>query len=503
MDAVTNKLIRKIIFTFLLIILLIGLGYMLITYYFTHKFFEETSQKLNAEVAAHVINEKFQHASPFLSDGSVNKSLFGDLMHDMMAVNRGIEVYLLSKTGDVLYSVVLDHADDEEPATKIDVTPLDDFIACGGDRYILGQDPRNPDEQKIFSAAEFSIEGQDGYIYVILASQRFEQVSKSVFGSYFLKLGLGASLATLLFAGVVGVMVIWYLTKTLREIIATVRRFKEGDLTARVNEAHTKDLSVLADTFNDMADTLVENIEELKSVEQLRRELIANVSHDLRTPLAVTRGYIETLQMKRKRLTEEDSEKYLGIVYTSIEKLEELIHQLFEYSKLEAKQITPAKEPFSIADLAHDTFEKYQQLAAQKNIGFQLNIERNLPSVFADISLVERVLQNLIDNALKFTPDGGTITIEMKSTLKSVAVAIKDTGVGIPESQIEEIFERYKQAKSEPKTTKEGAGLGLAIAKKIVELHDSAIQVVSKPNLGTTFQFQLPLVSPRLNLPSA
>ena len=104
-------------------------------------------------------------------------------------------------------------------------------------------------------------------------------------------------------------------------------------------------------------------------------------------------------------------------------------------------------------------------------------------------------MQNLIDNALKFTPDGGTITIAMQSSLKSVSVAIKDTGAGIPESEIEEIFERYKQAKSEPKKSKEGAGLGLAIAKKIVELHDSAIQVVSKPNRGTTFQFQLPLVA--------
>ena len=494
-STVTTRLIRKIILTFVMLILIIGIGYIFITYYFTNKFFEETSQKLNSEVASHVINEKFQNESPFLEDGTVNKALFGDLMHDMMAVNRGIEVYLLSNQGDVLYSVVLDHSDDEKPATKIDTAPLDAFIACNGDRYILGQDPRNPINQKIFSADKFSIDGREGYIYVILASQKFEQVTNSVLGSYFLKLGLGASLVTLVFAGLVGVIVIWYLTRTLRDIIDTVRRFKEGDMDARVSNADTKDLSVLTETFNDMADTLVANIDELKSVEQLRRELIANVSHDLRTPLAITKGYIETLQMKKNTLSEKETDKYLNIVGNSIEKLEKLIDQLFEYSKLEAKQITPQKEPFSIADLAHDVFEKYQQLGEQKGINLQLSIESNLPSVFADISLVERVLQNLMDNALKFTPDGGTITIEMKSSHKSVSVAVKDTGAGIPENEIEEIFERYKQAKSEPKKSKEGAGLGLAIAKKIVELHDSAIQVVSKPNLGTTFQFQLPLVA--------
>ena len=210
----------------------------------------------------------------------------------------------------------------------------------------------------------------------------------------------------------------------------------------------------------------------------------------------LTKGIVlPDLQMKKRSLSQEESDKYLNIVSNSIEKLQKLIDQLFEYSKLEAKQIELEKEPFAIADLAHDVFEKYQQMAEQKKIALNLNVEPNLPMVFADISLVERVLQNLIDNALKFTPNEGKITIEMKASDVSVIVAIKDTGAGIPETEIEEIFERYKQAKAEPKKAKEGAGLGLAIAKKIIELHDSAIQVVSKPNLGTTFQFQLPLVT--------
>jgi len=493
-STVSTKLIRKIITTFLLLIIIVGIVYIFITYYFTHKFFEETSQKLNAEIASHVINEKFQNSSPFLEDGSVNKELFGDLMHDMMAVNRGIEVYLLSKSGQVLYSVVLDHSDNEKTATRINTKPIEEFIACEGDRYILGQDPRNPEKEKIFSADKFSIDGKEGYIYIILASQKFDEVTDSILGSYFLKLGLGTSLATLIFAGLTGAIFIWFLTRNLREIIDTVKRFKEGDLTARISNSDAKDLSVLTETFNEMADTLVANIDELKSVEQLRRELIANVSHDLRTPLAITKGYVETLQIKGKMLSEEDASKYLSIVGNSVEKLQQLIDQLFEYSKLEAKQIIPEKEPFSIADLAHDVFEKYEQLATQKEIQLKLDVEPNLPLVFADISLVERVLQNLIDNALKFTPNHGTITIEMNASQKAIAVAVKDTGFGIPENEIEEIFERYKQVKSEPKKGKEGTGLGLAIAKKIIELHDSAIQVISKPNLGTTFFFQLPRV---------
>ncbi len=474
---------------FSMVVLLVGAGYVIITLYFTNKFFEESSQKLNTNLANHLIEEKFQNATPFLEDGSVNKALFGDVMHDMMAVNRSIEVYLLSTKGEILYSVVLDHSDSDKPLTKINLEPINAFIECGGDRYILGDDPRNTDNQKIFSAASFNVNGQEGFIYIILAGQQFEQVVQSLFTSYFLRLGLGASIATLIFAVIIGLLAIWYLTQNLRDIIETVNRFRDGDLQARVEDSSNKDLSVLADTFNLMADTIVANIDELKSVENLRRELIANISHDLRTPLAITQGYIETLQIKQDQLGEKDYQKYLDIVQRNIEKLGGLIEQLFEYSKLETKQIEPQKEQFAISDLAYDVFEKYQQLASQKNISINLDIQEGIPLVFADISMVERVIQNLMDNALKFTPDGGEVSISMTYDEAEVFVSIKDNGIGMKSEELIEIFERYKQGAT--KIQKEGAGLGLAIAKKIIELHNSTIKVASQPNRGTTFYFNL------------
>ena len=478
----------------MLTILLVGAGYIVITFYFTNKYFEESSQKLNANLADHLIEEKFQNATPFLEDGSVNKPLFGDVMHDMMAVNRGIEVYLLSKSGEVLYSVVLDHSDNEKPITRVDLEPVNKFIASSGNRYILGDDPRNLGEKKIFSAASFNVNGQEGYIYIILAGQQFQEVANSLFTSYFMRLGLGASLATIVFAVCIGLLAIWYLTKNLREIIETVKRFRDGDLNSRVQNSSNKDLSILTETYNSMADTIVANIEELKSVETLRRELIANISHDLRTPLAITQGYIETLQIKQASLSVQEHNKYLNIVQNNIGKLSNLIEQLFEYSKLEAKQLEPHKEQFAISDLAYDVFEKYQQLADKKSIKINLDIEEGLPSVFADISMVERVIQNLMDNALKFTPEGGKVTIALTYDQTDVSVSVQDTGIGMEPEELTQIFERYKQS-SNKKANKSGAGLGLAIAKKIMEIHDSTIRVTSKPDAGTTFYFNLPAIA--------
>lgn len=494
-NTISNRLVRKIILSFLLLIILIGVSYILLTFYFTTKYLEETSQKINSDVANHLIEEKFQNESPFLADGSVNKSLFGDIMHDMMAVNRSIEVYLLDEVGNVDYSVVLDHSDPESPTTKVDLKPIKDFLSCGGDRYILGDDPRDINKQKIFSVAPFSIDGNEGFIYIILAGKRFDEVTSALFGSYFLRLGLGASIATILFSAILGVIVIWSLTKNLREIIFAVKRFKEGDTNSRIENPENNDLSLLSDTFNEMADTIVANIDELKSVELLRRELIANVSHDLRTPLAVMQGYIETLQIKSKSLNEAERDKYLVIIQKSTEKLSRLVRQLFEYSKLEAKQIEPQKEPFQILELANDVYNNYQKIAEAKNIEIKLAAPSPLPLVFGDIGLIERIIQNLMDNALKFAPENGEVIIELSQTNQNILISVKDNGPGIPESEQSHIFERFKTLET-TKGYAAGTGLGLAIVKKIIELHESTIKVVSRPNYGTMFQFDLPTYQP-------
>lgn len=489
--TLSNRLIKKLTFSFLLIILLAGLGYISTTIYFANKYFLETTQKLNAHVAEHLIQEKFQNSNPFLADGQVNKPLFGDIMHDMMAVNRGIEVYLLDEQGFIQYSVVLDHGSPNEPQKQVSLAPLLAFIENPGEQYLLGDDPRQPNQKKIFSAAPFSIEGKEGFIYIVLAGEEFSSARSSLLSSYFLKLGLGTSLLTLLFAALLGVLAVWYLTKNLREIIYASNRFKEGDLTYRIQDAEKADLSKLATTFNSMAETILTNIEKIRSVETLRRELIANISHDLRTPLSIMQGYVETLQMKKSSLTADETSKYLEIIQGSTERLSHLISQLFEYSKLEANQIEPEKEPFLITELINDIHTNYQVLAEKNKISLQLEVEDNIPLVFADISLVERAIQNLLDNAIKFTPENGEVVMKLVINNKEVEIMIKDSGPGIPESDQSLIFERYRQTKTGKE--KSGAGLGLAIVKKIIEIHDSTISVFSKPNSGTTFTFTLPV----------
>jgi len=487
--TLTPKLVKKLWMAFILLVFLMGASYVFITGYFANKYSQETTQQINADVAEHVIAEKFKDASPFLEDGSVNKPLFGDLMHDMMAVNQSIEVYLLGETGEILYSVVLD-PEDRDAAKSVALAPIESFIKDGGKNYILGDDPRNPGEQKIFSAAPYNVDGHEGYIYIVLAGKKFQEVSDNLLGQYFTKLGVGATLLTMVFSAIIGLLAIWFLTKNLRLITQTVRKFHEGDLDARIKNPESSDIEVFAKSFNDMADSIVGNMDKMQSVDLLRRELIANVSHDLRTPLAILKGYIETLQMKRDSLSEMEKQEYLQITHDNVDKLSNLINQLFEYSKLEAEQVVPVKEPFSITELSHDLIAKFKVIAEQKNIKLQLDNPKENSLVFADVSLVERALQNLIENAIKFTEPDGKVTLSLHKKGKNVEINISDTGTGIPVSEQPFIFDRYKQV--DKGTKKQGYGLGLAIVKKIMDLHDTTITVLSKPREGSSFIFNLP-----------
>ncbi len=465
---------------------LLGVVYVMVSSYMYRNYIMESSQRLNANIADHLVKE----TKP-LVNGKPDTTATHDIMHSMMVINPSVEVYLLDTTGKIIDYVV---PFSTVKLDRVSLGPVREFIKAKGNLYILGDCP-GTGKQNIFSAAPI-YEGEilTGYAYIILAGAQHQEVSATLLGTYFLKSGTFIFLSTLVGSLLVGLLAIWLITRNLQKIIEVVRRFKEGDSRARVPDAQGSDLSVLATTFNDMADTIEANIEELKSVENLRRELIANVSHDLRTPLAIMQGYVETLLIKDDQLTPEERKQYLQITLGSSEKLAKLVSQLFEYSKLEAKQIQPKKEPFFITELAQDVFQKYQIIAKQKHIELRLDQPQGLPMVFADLSLVERVIQNLMDNALKFTPSGGKVNITLRAVDQFVEVRIADTGPGIPEGEQSAIFERYRKSSSVAQLSV-GAGLGLAIVKKILEMHDATIRVQSKLNEGTSFMFQLPQVA--------
>ena len=484
MKNLKNSLYWRISALFLLLLIVVGAAYIFITVQTAEQYFLDKHQRLNASIAEHMIKE----VPPFMN-GEVNKDAMDKIMHSMMAINPAIEVYILSPEGEILTYVA---PYKKVKLTSVNLNPVFEFIDTKGEICIAGDDPRNPGEQKVFSAAPVVEDGElIGYVYIVLASEEYVSVSQYLFGNFLLNLGGRNLIFTLIASLIIGLLGIWLITRNLRNIIATVREFQNGNLHARIPIRSTGELAQLSSTFNEMADTMLEDLKRRDAVEKLRKELVANVSHDLRTPLAVVRGYIETVMMKKDSLSEEDKDHYMATALSSIDRLEKLVNELFELSKLETQQIQPQKEPFPISELIQDVVYKYQILAEEKGLTLRPVLAKDLSIVHADIALIERVLQNLIENAIKFTPKGGEINVEIGKKDETVEVKVVDTGIGIPEEEIPFVFDRYH--KSNRTGNASGSGLGLAIVKKILEIHNTSIDLKSKVDKGTSFAFELPL----------
>ncbi|WP_276485536.1 sensor histidine kinase [Paraflavitalea pollutisoli] len=478
-----NLLFWKITAAFTILLIVLGLVYVLIASRLSRSYYTMAHQELYGNIASHLA--EFTHP---IKNGQPDTAVTHDIIHSMMVANPSVEVYLLDTTGRITDYVVPDRSVRQH---QVDIGVVQQWLAMKGGERPMGDNPKMPGEPSIFSAAPVYEGGKlAGYVYAVLASEKQQEILHSLNGDLSYKLGIYLFICALLIALIVGAITFFLITDSICQIAGVVRRFKEGDYAARI-EGHGKgNLGMLTSTFNEMADVIVDNFDKISATDKFRQELIANVSHDLRTPLSIMQGYIETLLIK-KDLSEADKDKYLNIVFESNKKLSGLVDQLFQYAKLEANQVHPEKEQFLLNELAADILLSYQLMAEARRIDLRLESSGTLAPVFADIGLTERVLQNLIDNAFKFTPDGGRITVLLEATPEGILVQVVDTGIGIAQEELALIFDRYKQL-NEGHTPKKGMGIGLAIVKKILELHQATIQVISSPGQGAAFRFVLP-----------
>jgi signal transduction histidine kinase len=467
-----------------LLLLFVGIAYVGITSYAARNYYLETTQRLNARVAEHLI-----HEVPPFENGQVNEAALGTIMHSMMAVNPSIEVYLLDPSGKILSFVVLEK---QVKLQAVNIAPIQHFLASKSDAYVLGDDPRNPGKEVIFSAASVVQNNKlQGYVYIVLQSKEYELITDSLIKSYFLRISSWGFLLTLTTAFLLGLGLIYFLTKGLRSIQAGVHAFENGQHDQRIPVEGTDELSQLALSINSMSDTILRNLEDLKAVDSLRRELIANVSHDLRSPMAVIHGYVETFMMKKDVLTEEEKTQYLDAIIQNSNKLNKLVGDLFELSKLEAQQMRLHKEPILINEMLHEMCGQFSILARKNNIEIHSAIPEKMPSIMVDSSLIGRAIQNILDNAIKFTESNGVIEVQTEIKGEKLHIAVSNTGTGISTTDIPHVFDRYYKANTN--ASAQSTGLGLAIAKKIIQLHSGEISVKSILGQRTTFSIEIPV----------
>lgn len=470
-----------------------GAAGLLVNRYATEMYQQEVAQRLNREVAAHIVSE-----IDLIERTNEATDALKEVFHWLMVVHPSIEIYRLDREGRILaYSAPPERV----KLDRIDLGPVREFLSGPELLPLLGDDPRKPGGAKVFSAAEIPGEEKGGFLYVILGGEQFDSIAQMLETSYILRQSTVAFGAALLVTLVAGLGLFGLVTSRIRRLAKAVEEFRASDFsrlpvlpgaTGRGDE-----IDRLTDTFGRLSERTIEQLERLRQTDLLRRELVANVSHDLRTPLASLQGYLETVLMKEDSLEPEERRKYLEIAQRQATRLSRLVEELFELAKLDAHETRPQPEDFPIGELLQDVAQKFSLEAAEKHVRVETELGGGGPFVHADIGLIERVLQNLLENALRYTGDGGRIRMRVRPSQANegkVAVAVEDTGAGIDSEALPKIFERHNRAGADKDATGR-AGLGLAIAKRIVELHGGVIAAESDPGHGTTFRFELPSVA--------
>jgi signal transduction histidine kinase len=488
-----KRLHYKLSAAMLVIVLLLGAAFYAIDRYSVRLYYEELSQRLNGSLAMYVANAK-----PLIRGGEVDHQALEELSNRAMVINPTAEIYLVAPGGEILGHAL---PPDEVATNRVDTGPIRDLIGDAAPLPIKGVDPRNPGSRKVFSAFPVTDPSEagrlSGYLYVVLGGSQYEAIAKQVAGSDRQRMIATAILLLVLAAFGAGVWLFSYLTRRLRlltgEVSAfTASRFDAGSPVAAADRPRDE-IDQLRNACHYMADTIQQQLSALQEDDRLRRELVTNVSHDLRTPLASMQGYIETLIIKDSALDAGTRKQYLEIARRHATHLNRLIQDLFELSMLDSRSVTPEFERFPLAELIHDVVQEFELQAREANVTLEVNPPDESVSVYADISLIQRVLENLVGNALKHTPAGGKVSISVQHSAAAVGVSVADTGSGIAEEALPHIFERFYKAAQDDERATGSMGLGLAITKRILELHSSEISVVTKARQGTRFHFDLPL----------
>jgi signal transduction histidine kinase len=274
------------------------------------------------------------------------------------------------------------------------------------------------------------------------------------------------------------------LTQPLRDMAAATRRMEVGDYSARVHSDSRDEVGQLAAAFNRMSG-------ELESLERLRRDLVANVSHELKTPITAIRAHLENLADG----VETPNMETMQIMLTQTERLGRLVEQLLDLSRLESGEIPLHRERVSVGPLVAQVVSEIDVARRDQGVAIHPVIAEDVPALDADPERVHQVLFNLVDNAVRFTPGGGTVTISAHRHNGSVEITVADTGVGIASEHIPRLFERFYRV--DPARSREdgGTGIGLAIARSVVEAHGGHIRARSAPGEGSAFTFDLPAVA--------
>ena len=299
---------------------------------------------------------------------------------------------------------------------------------------------------------------------------------------------------------VISVFLSLLLAKTMiapiQELTHAAEKVASGDFSDKVENSSKDEIGVLTRTFNDMAVQLEDTLDDLKRSEQMRREFVANVSHELRTPITGVKSYAETLAADPD-MPADTRERFLNVILNESDRMTKIVQDLLTLSRFDGGSFEFSFDEFSFETSVRDVYNAVRMEAQAHGHVFVLEVEPGIPRIRGDKARVEQVLMNMVSNAIKYTKDGGRITIKAGVRGGEVWCSVKDNGIGIPKDDTTKVFDRFYRVDKARSRESGGTGLGLSIAQEIVVRHGGRIDLKSRLGHGTTITVWLPVEGPR------
>ena len=339
-------------------------------------------------------------------------------------------------------------------------------------------------------ALPFSGKTGNYIVYVKDDKSSVRELSSVLFGII-----IEALLVGLIISALLSLLLAKAMVTPILNLTKASERVASGDFTSRLNSDAQDEIGVLTRTFNDMAGQLEETLDNLKKSEAMRKEFVANVSHELRTPITSIRSYAETLQ-DSESLPKETEKEFLGVIVKESDRMTNIVQDLLMLSRFDAGSIEFTYERFSFEKAIHDVYNAMLLEAQKHNHHFSVEFKTTIPEILGDQARIEQVLINMVSNAIKYTRDGGNISISAGQKDDIVWVSVRDNGIGIPKEDVEKVFDRFYRVDKARSRESGGTGLGLSIAKEIVNRHNGTIELSSRQGKGTIITMTLPVEGP-------
>lgn len=466
-----RTLYAKLFFAFLLF----GIcGFLLVAVFTSHLSFE----KLKQDEVENLQNEASAIASNLSLYGEDSLTPDAEIRHSLTYLSCYLDapIWIIKPDGQVLYTFPSDaSALSEEKIKDFQVGDFEDSLFLIGDFYGCF------DREHLSVLSPITVEGEtQGYVLIHKPLQSFHTFHNEFLNISYLSWGI-----MLVFAAFLFLIFTLLVYRPIRALSIGAKEYAKGNYTKPISVKSTDDeLGYIAASLNYMAD-------KLNTIEEKQRNFISNVSHDFRSPLTSIRGYIDAIL--DGTIPPEMQEKYLNIILFETERLTKLTESLLELNKYEGKTFALEKTDFDINGIIQKTADTFEGTCQEKHLEFELLFDTEHLRVRADLSKIQQVLYNLIDNAIKFSHMDSKITIETISKNGKAYISIKDYGIGIPRDSIGKIWERFYKTDLSRGKDRRGTGLGLAIVKEIIQAHEEHINVISTEGVGTEFIFTLPL----------